>query len=202
MKKLPHFHLLVILTLGAMVLSACAGALNGQGINLNDLNLVLTGTVPAHPTDLPEMTGTPEVPSAPSTEVPAVETEKPDVTGTPEAKGASPDHGTPEGQGTPGSDNSHEVLGVVSAIDTTSITVNGVTYYFTNLSVILGTIQVGDTVRLTFGDSNGKLIVHEVKVTDANGSSDGQGNSNNSNSNEGGIHETKTPEPGGGPGGG
>lgn len=194
MNKSTYFQVLVVFLLGALALSACGGAVNAQGISLNNLNpSILTGTV--HPTESPELTGTPEAHSGQGTGTPEIETEKPEGSGTPKTEGTPEGDGTPEGHGTPGSDNSHEVLGVVTAISpNVSITINGITYDFTNQSVIHGSIVVGNTVRLTFGDSNGTLFVHEVKVTDANGSSDGQGN--NGNSHEGGIRETGTPEPG------
>lgn len=107
---------------------------------------------------------------------------------------------TPESQGMPGADSSHEIVDVVNAVDVSSITVDGVKYDFTSLSVIHGTIQVGYTVRLTFGSSNSMLIVDEVKITTnmkgssaSQNKSDSQGNSQGSSR----VHVFGTPPPGG-----
>ncbi len=204
MKRSTPFSLLVIFVVGAFALSACGGAINPRGINLNDLNPnALTGI--AHAANQLELTGTPGAHFDELTETPGAETETPESHGTPQGSETPESQGTPESHGTPESDNAHVVLGVVNAIDLTAgtITVNNVTYDFTSQSVIHGSIQVGDTVRLTFGNSNGTLIVHEVKVTNPNGSSNGldNGQGQGSEGNQSGNHGFGTPEPGGNGGG-
>ncbi len=100
----------------------------------------------------------------------------------------------PEGRETPEADNSHEVLGVVSAMDARSITINGVSYNFTSLSAIRGTINVGDTVKLTFGNSNGTLIVYDVEpAVDVNSGSGDQ--VNNGDTQEIGVQAVGDPPP-------
>ncbi len=212
MKKPTRFYLLVLLILASLALSACAGALDAQGLNFNDLtgSQSLT-TESVHSTEPLEIhtTGTPEVKDrgteAPETEVPATEAADTEAPETEQPHACK----TPEANGAPESDNSHEVLGVVNSFDlNNSITVNNIKYNLTSTSVLHDSIQAGDTVRLTFRfDSNCNPIVNEVKVTDAtNGSSDGQGNgqdnNGNNNSHEGGMHENGTPEPGSGDSGG
>ncbi len=95
--------------------------------------------------------------------------------------------------GMSGTGNANEVFGVVSAVDARSITIKGMSYDFTNSSVTHGTIKVGDTVNLTFGNSNGTLIVREVKVAAVNGGMSGQ--INNGNSQGSGVHMSGTPIP-------
>ncbi len=195
--------LLTVTVLASLALSACAGALNAQGINFNDLTGVpLSLTLPAHPTESAEVqtTGTPEVrdhgtgeptdgPETQAAVTKAPETEQPRACKTPGAVA------------TLGAGNSHEVVGVISAWVGNTITINGVNYLVIDTSVIHGTPVAGDNVRLTFHmDSNCEAVVNDIKAVDANGSSDGQGMPTNSH--EGGAHENGTPEPGAGNGGG
>lgn len=220
MKKLTHFYLLVLLVLASLALNACAGALDAQGLNFNDLTGSQTLTTESvHSTEPPEIhtTGTPEVKqegTGKSTDVPETDVPETEVVVKTEAPETEQPHAckTPLAPGTPESDNSHEVLGMVTGVgmngtSITSLTVNGVQYEVTSSSVIHDKTQMNDTVRLTFRyDSNCVPIVNEVKVTDMNGSSDGQGNgqgnNGNNNSHEGGAHENGTPEPGSGNNGG
>lgn len=202
MKRTTRFYLLVLLLLVSLTISACAGALDAQGLNFNDLTGSQTLTIKSvhtlEPTEI-HTTGTPEIKeqgTGEPTEIPETE-----VPGTDQSRACK----TPVAPGSPGSNNSHEVLGIVTSVGTdssnnlSSISVGGVTYQVTGTSVIHDKVQANDTVRLTFRyDSNCMPVVNEVKATDQNGSSDGQGNHNNGNSHEGGIHENGTPEPGSG----
>ncbi len=205
MKKPIRFLFpLTVMLLGSLALSACSGALNGQGINFNDLTPgSIPVTLPAHPTEAPEIhtTGTPEVQgqgTGEPTDVPDTQEAATEAPATEQPRACK----TPQAAATAGADNSHEVVGIVTAWANNVITINGVNYTVVDTTVTHGTIQVGDTVRLTFRfDASCTPVVNEVKAVDANGSSDGQGNGNG-NSQEGGAHERGTPEPGPGNSGG
>jgi predicted small secreted protein len=193
--------LITLLVLTALALSACGGA---RGLMFKDIsNGQGSSTEPIDSTQATEVqtTGTPDVigqgggeaTDAETTE--AVDTEAPS---TEVVETEAPDTEQPDANKTPGgnseSDNSHEVQGRVTSITlgtNGTIVIDGVTYHLSSNTVIHGTITAGDTVRLTFGDSNGTLTVLEVKVTNANGSGGGQGDNNS----QGGNQENGTPEP-------
>jgi len=100
---------------------------------------------------------TPEV-ETPEVETPEVETETPEVAETSE----------------PGEDNDeNEVVGVVTAIDPSSITIDGTVYSLSAFTEIDGDIQAGDTVKLELvTNADGTVTVRQVEKVD--GSSDGE----------------------------
>lgn len=78
----------------------------------------------------------------------------------------------------------NEVVGVVTAIDSTSITVDGVVYSLDGNSEVKDTIQVGDTVKIEFvTNADGSLTVSEVEVSSEDENDNGNSN-DNENSNE------------------
>jgi hypothetical protein len=147
----------------------------------------------------------------------AVETQTPDVSETPQAgednQGQNVQSGTPDVSGTsgvsndsqgqnepteateaPGTESHGEVTGTVTAVDASTITVDGVVYNLTNFSEVKGTPQVGDSVKLDFvTNPDGTLSISEVKTGqqgDNSGGSlnsgDGSGSSNGSGSSSSG----------------
>ena len=65
-----------------------------------------------------------------------------------------------------------EVLGTVTAIDATSITLNGTVYTLSAATEIQGAIQAGDTVKLEIvTNADGSVTVYEVAKPDTSGSS-------------------------------
>lgn len=175
--------LLSVVVLAALALNACSGVsvAPGSGFGFNDLSsteIASTASVDSLlETATPDASSTPEV------------TETPDVSGTPEVTE------TPSVSETP---NANEVVGVVTAMNLTTITVDGVVYNIAAFSEIKGAINVGDTVKLEFiTNADGTLTVREVKVSSGdineNGNSNENGNDNgndngniNSNENENG----------------
>ena len=70
---------------------------------------------------------------------------------------------------TPASNN-NEVVGTISAIDSSSITINGIVYMLATNAEIQGSFQVGDMVKLEFFvDANGNLVAYEVSVPESSG---------------------------------
>jgi len=162
--------LLSVVFLAALALNACSGAQAapgfGNGLNaLSSTDVVSTASVNSN--DVLLDTATPDALDMPSG------TEPPSVSETP---------------------NANEVVGVVTAMDLTTITVDGVVYNIAAFSEIKGAINVGDTVKLEFiTNADGTLRVREVKVSSGdineNGNSNENGNDNgniNSNENENG----------------
>ena len=65
-----------------------------------------------------------------------------------------------------------EVLGTVTAIDATSIMLNGTVYTLSAATEIQGAIQAGDTVKLEIvTNADGSVTVYEVAKPDTSGSS-------------------------------
>ena len=65
-----------------------------------------------------------------------------------------------------------EVIGTVTAIDATSITLNGTVYTLSAATEIQGAIQAGDTVKLEIvTNADGSVAVYEVAKPDASDSS-------------------------------
>ena len=65
-----------------------------------------------------------------------------------------------------------EVLGTVTAIDATSITLNGTVYTLSAATEIQGAIQAGDTVKLEIvTNADGSVTVYEVAKPDTSGAS-------------------------------
>lgn len=101
--------------------------------------------------------------------------ETPEATETPEVGE------TPEATETPDDQDENEVVGVVTAIDATTITIDGVVYNLADFTKIEGTIQVGDVVKLEFVvNPDGTLTVREVKVADHNANDSDSLNSDDS----------------------
>lgn len=89
--------------------------------------------------------------------------ETPEVTETPEVDE------TPEPTETPDDQDEQEVTGVVTAIDATTITVDGIVYYIANFTEVKDTIQVGDVVELKFiVNSDGTLTATEISLSNDN----------------------------------
>ncbi|MBI2757281.1 MAG: hypothetical protein HYX49_01225 [Chloroflexi bacterium] len=213
MNKSIRLFLLSVLMLAALVLSACSGAVPAGAAPRVQQSIIFTGTIEAingnqwtisgqtitvAPSALKgqfvvgdtvqvqgavatdgtiTVTGI-EKPSADSaTQSPEIGTETPDVSSTPDVSG------TPQVGETP---NPNEVVGLITAMDATTITIDGVVYNLAAFSKIDGSIQVGDTVKLEFiTNADGTLTVREVNV--ASGDSNDNGNVNgNVNSNENG----------------
>jgi Domain of unknown function (DUF5666) len=92
-----------------------------------------------------------------------------------------------------GNDNSgvgieQEVSGVVEALTTESITINGVTYAFADFTEFKDVIALGDQVKLhVLVNADGTFTIREIEKSDATGVDDGNSNSNglddNSNNN-------------------
>lgn len=80
---------------------------------------------------------------------------------------------------TGGTDDSEEITGVVTAVDASTITVDGVVYNLDSLSEVKGVVQVGNIVKLEFiTNPDGSFTVSEVKASEQLGSldnSDGSG---------------------------
>lgn len=77
---------------------------------------------------------------------------------------------TPEATETPDDQDDNEVVGVVTAIDATTITVDGVVYYLADFTEIEDAIQVGDTVKLEFVvNPDGTLTVREIQIVGESG---------------------------------
>jgi hypothetical protein len=65
-----------------------------------------------------------------------------------------------------------EVVGTVTAVDATSITLNGAVYTLTATTEIKGIVQVGDTVKLEIvTNADGSFTVREVTKPDSSGAS-------------------------------
>ncbi len=82
------------------------------------------------------------------------------------------------------SNGSNEVSGVVEAITSTSVTINGVTYDFQPGGEIKGSIQIGDLVKIHLvQNSDGTFSVRELGLSDSSqNGNDNNGNDSNSNS--------------------
>lgn len=79
------------------------------------------------------------------------------------------------------SDDEQEVYGFVEAITEDSITIDGVTYNFTDFTEIDGIISMGDQVKIEFVvNADGTLTVYEIEKED----DDADNSNSNSNSND------------------
>jgi len=114
-----------------------------------------------------------------------------DVEGTPHPSETPEADETPEASETPHPQDDNEVLGVVTAIDATTITVDGVVYNLADFTEIEGTIQVGDTVKLEFiTNPDGTLSVRAVKVADhSQDDRDNQGSDDSHNDSHDDSHD-------------
>lgn len=90
--------------------------------------------------------------------------------------GASQETETPEPTETAEPSDSNEVTGVVTAMDATTITVDGVVYNLSDFTEVKDNIQVGDTVKLEFvTNPDGTLTVREVQVSTSMSEDSGSG---------------------------
>ena len=82
------------------------------------------------------------------------------------------------------SNGSNEVFGVVEAITSTSVTIDGVTYDIQPGGEIKGTIQIGDLVKIHLvQNADGTFSVRELGLSDSSqNGNDNNGNDSNSNS--------------------
>jgi uncharacterized membrane protein YgcG len=165
-KKSSRFVVLAAVLLAALAVSAYGVALAAPGLNLMSSSLgglfnggrpdssAVTSAGTAGPAGgNPDVAET-EVADVTETEAPDIETETPEATEAPDAQ--------EDGQ----AENSDEATGVVSALDATTITVDGVVYTLTDSTEINGTIQAGDTVKLEFvTNADGSLTLSEVKIS-------------------------------------
>lgn len=79
-------------------------------------------------------------------------------------------------------DDENEVVGVVTAMDETTITIDGQVYSLADFTEIKDTIQVNDTVKLHFiVNADGTLTVSEVELSDPSDIGDDNENDDNSN---------------------
>lgn len=64
----------------------------------------------------------------------------------------------------------NEVVGVIIAMDATSVTINGTVYNLITATEVQGTFQVGDMVRLEFfTNPDGSLTAYEVSKPESSG---------------------------------
>ena len=88
-----------------------------------------------------------------------------------------------------GNDNSsggieQEVSGVVEALTTESITINGVTYVFADFTEFKHVIALGDLVKLhVIVNADGTFTIREIEKSDATSVDDGNSNDNGSDDN-------------------
>lgn len=160
MKISVRLFLLSVVALAALALNACSGAQaapgSSSGIGLNDLSSTdVVSTASVNSNDVLLGTATPDVSGTPSS------AETPSVSETHTA---------------------NELVGVVTAMDATTITINGVVYNLADLPSFAGTLKVGDTVKLEFiTNADGTITVREIKISSG---SDSISNSNDNNSND------------------
>jgi len=171
MKISVRLLLLSVVVLAALALNACSGVQAAQGSQdsgfesgLNDLSLTsvpLTASVNFNSTVLE--TATPDVSGTPSNaETPDVSKETPSVSETPDAQ--------------------HELVGMVTAMDAITITINGVVYKLADLPAFAATLKVGDKVKVKFiTNADGSITVREINISSG---SDSFSNSNDTNSND------------------
>lgn len=159
--KIPvRLFLLSVVVLAALALNACSGAQAapglGSGTGLNDLSSTdVASTASVNSNDVLLGTTTPDVSGM--------------LSGT-ETPSASETH------------SANEVVGVVSAMDATTITINGVVYKLADLPSFAATLKVGDMVKVEFvTNADGTVTVREIKISSG---SDSISNSNDSNSND------------------
>lgn len=85
-----------------------------------------------------------------------------------------------------GSDDEQEIYGVVEAITTDSITIDGVTYSFADFTKINDLIAVGDEVKIQFiVNADGTFTAREIESSPGNAGND----NGNSNSNDNGSDD-------------
>jgi len=178
MKISVRLLLLVIVVLASLGLNACSGvqAAQGSGLGLNALSSTdVVSTVSVSSNDILLGTATPDASGI------SGGTETPDVSVT-ETHAASETH------------TANELVGVITAMDATTVTIDGVVYNLATFSEVKGSLKVGDTVKLEFiTNADGTLTVREIQISTATTNENGNENSNgsmnengNSNSNENG----------------
>ncbi len=92
---------------------------------------------------------------------------------------------TIKSSGTESSSSNNELIGVVDAIDATTITVDGVVYNLTDATKIESTIQVGDVVKLELiTNPDGTVTVIEIKLVSQDSGSDSDDDSDDNSNNE------------------
>ena len=180
MKKSFRLLFLPIVVLAALSLNACSGVQavqgsqdSGFGSNLNDLSLTgVPSTASVNSSNTVIETATPDVSGTPEgTETPDISKETPSVSETPDAQ----------------HDAQHELVGTVSAMDATTITINGVVYQLADLPAFAATLKVGDQVKVEFiTNADGTVVVREITISSDSDSTSLDGNSNSSglNSND------------------
>lgn len=145
-----------VVIFAALALNACSGvqaASSGSGTGLNDVSLTVISTTSPDSTDVVE-TATPDVSETPSG------TETPSASETPDP---------------------NELVGTVTAIDATTITINGVVYQLADLPAFAASLKVGDTVKVEFvTNANGTVTIREITISSG---LDSLNNSNESNFN-------------------
>ena len=176
MKKSFRLLFLPIVVLAALSLNACSGVQaaqgsqdSGFGSNLNDLSLTgVLSTTSVNSSSAVIGTATPDVSGTPDgTETPDIK-ETPSASETPDAK----------------HDAQHELVGTVSAMDATTITINGVVYKLADLPAFAATLKVGDQVKVEFiTNADGTVIVREITISSGSDSTSLDGNSNSSDLN-------------------
>ena len=176
MKKSFRLLFLPIVVLAALSLNACSGVQaaqgsqdSGFGSNLNDLSL----------------TGVPSTTSVNSSSA-VIGTATPDISGTPDGTETPDIKETPSASETPDAqhDAQHELAGTVSAMDATTITINGVVYQLADLPAFAATLKVGDQVKVEFiTNADGTVIVREITISSGSDSTSLDGNSNSSDLN-------------------
>ena len=176
MKKSFRLLFLPIVVLVALSLNACSGVQaaqgsqdSGFGSNLNDLSLTgVPSTTSANSSSAVIGTATPDVSGTPSG------TEPPDIKETPSVSE------TPDAQ----HDAQHELVGTVSAMDATTITINGVVYKLADLPAFAATLKVGDQVKVEFiTNADGTVVVREITISSGSDSTSLNNNSNSSDLN-------------------
>lgn len=96
------------------------------------------------------------------------------------------------------SNGSNEVFGVVEAITSTSVTIDGVTYDIQPGGEIKGTIQIGDLVKIHLvQNADGTFSVRELELSDSSQNGN-DNNGNDSNSNSGNGNDDNSSHSGGG----
>ena len=82
-------------------------------------------------------------------------------------------------------DIEQEVSGVVEAITTESITINGVTYVFADFTEFKDVIALGDLVKLhVIVNADGTFTIREIEKSDETGGDNGNSNSNDNDSDD------------------
>ncbi|MBI3739340.1 MAG: hypothetical protein HY258_09875 [Chloroflexi bacterium] len=199
--KAPHVFSDIVFTGPIEAINGNQWTINGQTITVDpsvvhgtfnvgdtvtvEANVAQDGTVTVNSVDAPE---------AVSTQSPETETQSPDVTETPDVSSTE----APSVTETPDASQNGEAVGVVTAVDASTITVDGVVYNLADFTEIKGTINVGDTVKIEFvTNADGTLTITEVKASSSLGSND-NGNSNEDNQNGNSNENSNESEDGGG----